>query len=88
VNLLGGDTILKPTPLIGLVPMFEISRRLVFKMVKADTYAEPKVLKKSKTLVAFDKYGESQHIAPKMPSGQDATVLMWLDNSLAKRGSK
>jgi hypothetical protein len=62
---------LKNHPSGDIIYIFDITPKLVFQKVKADSYGEPKVLKKQKILVTVDKdaavYSESQ-----------PTVLGWL----------
>jgi hypothetical protein len=77
---------LKAPPSRNIDYIFDISPQLVFRRVKADTYAEPKVLKKLKILVAVAKEGHGHNREPELRPALDATALGWL-HAHARRGS-
>jgi len=55
--------------------ILDITPKLVFRMVKADSYAEPKVLKKPNILVAVSKDGHRHDGESELHSGLDTTIL-------------
>ena len=86
VDLLARGKTLKAPPSRNIEYLFDITPRLVFRRVKADIYAEPKVLKKPKILVAVTKEGHGHSKEPELHQGSDATALGWL-YAHVKRGS-
>jgi hypothetical protein len=86
VDLLARGKTLKALPSRNIDYILDITPQLVLRRVKADTYAEPKVLKKPKILVAVTKEGHGHSREPELRPGSDATVLGWL-HALARRGS-
>jgi hypothetical protein len=58
-----------------IIYIFDITPKLVFQKVKADSYAEPKVLKKQKILVTVNKNAA-------VSSESQPTVLGWLKRSV------
>jgi hypothetical protein len=86
VDLIAGGKTLKAPPLRNFDYIFDITPQLVFRRVKADTYSEPKVLRKPKILVAVTKEGHGHSRESELRQGSDATVLGWL-HAHARRGS-
>jgi len=88
VDLLARGKKLK-TPTSGIINyILDITPQLVFRMVKANTREEPKVLKKPKILVALNKEGYGHFREQVIRPERDATVLGWLHTAVcAKRGS-
>jgi len=76
-------TTLKAPPSGNIDYIFDITPQLVFQRVKADTCAEPKVLKKLRILVAVTKEGYGRNRESELRSGSDATVLGWLHQEIS-----
>jgi hypothetical protein len=55
--------------------ILDVTPKLVFRMVKADSYAEPKVLEKPNILVAVSKDGHRHDGESELHSGLDTTIL-------------
>jgi len=91
VDLLAEGKTLKAHSSRNTVYIFDITPQLVFREVKADTYAGPKVLRKPRILVAVGKEGQGHNREPQLYPVPDATVLDWLDKTMmylsAKRGA-
>jgi len=66
--------------------IFDIFPALVYQKVKADAYAEPKVLKKAKVLVAVVEEGKEWQRSG--TEGAEGTLLGWLNERRMKRHAK
>lgn len=77
VDLATGGRMASPSENVEYI--FDITPRLLFRSVKADEYAETKILKKPRVLVAVTKEGQKSVNEPIVSRGQDPTVLSLLD---------
>ena len=82
VTVLPPGKVLKFPVLEGTVTyLFDLSPELVSKVVKTDSFAEPRVLKRARVLVAVTKDGETFHHAP-LPSREPPTLLGWMEEGV------
>lgn len=63
--------------------MLDLTPALVLEIVKADAFADPRVLNKSRILVAAMKEGEDPFAPPRTGAGE-ATVVAWLLEKVRK----
>ncbi|KAF4636896.1 hypothetical protein G7Y89_g1185 [Cudoniella acicularis] len=81
VDLARSGKVLKPQAFENSGPityLFDLSPALVFEAVKADSFAEPKVLKRQRILVVASKEGQSRFIVPRVEFVECPTLVGWL----------
>jgi hypothetical protein len=82
VDLLDDYKTIKSYPSDGVRWMFDITPMLMFRKVQADSYADPKTLKRPKILAAIIKEGPGHDREPELRSASGATVLDWLETAI------
>ncbi|PMD40387.1 hypothetical protein L207DRAFT_511881 [Hyaloscypha variabilis F] len=66
--------------------MFDLTPALIYEAVKADAFADPRVLNRGRILVAATKEGDGQFVYPRKDS-EEPTLVAWLFEKMRKHYS-
>lgn len=86
INVFAAGKLVRSIPAgLKIEYLLDIMPQLVIRRVKGDTFADRKILKRSKVLVKVETEKRGKHEATVPKSGEDATVLQWLDRTVHSR---
>jgi hypothetical protein len=74
-----------PVPEGRVTYLFDLSPELVFKAVKTNSFAESRVLKRAKVLVAVTEDRETMYDAASLPPRELPTLLGWMHEIISRK---
>jgi hypothetical protein len=89
INILQSGKVMKPQAIAAtgtITYMLDLTPALIFEAVKANAFAEPKVLNRGRILVAATKEGDGQ-LDPSLNDSEEPTVVAWLFEKMRKFNS-